>query len=121
MILLDNRSVESMPAEERDVVTPFAPDFTKRLTIPSSYTNFSICFASLTYNQPRQNGYAYRLHGFDEDWRYAGADNRNARYTKLPPGTYTFELRATNENGDWGEPRSMEIVVEPPFWATWWA
>lgn len=120
-ILLDNRSVESMPAEERDVVTPFAPDFTKRLTIPSSYTNFSICFASLTYNQPRQNGYAYRLHGFDEDWRYAGADNRNARYTKLPPGTYTFELRATNENGDWGEPRSMEIVVEPPFWATWWA
>ena len=33
----------------------------------------------------------------------------------------TFELRATNENGDWGEPRSMEIVVKPPFWATWWA
>ena len=32
-----------------------------------------------------------------------------------------FQLRATNENGDWGDVREMEIIIEPPFWATWWA
>ncbi len=36
-------------------------------------------------------------------------------------GEYVFQLRATNENGDWGDVREMEIIIEPPFWATWWA
>ena len=49
------------------------------------------------------------------------AANRNAYYSQLPAGEYVFELRATNENGDWGEMRTMEILIEPPFWATWWA
>ena len=40
---------------------------------------------------------------------------------KLPAGEYVFQLRATNENGDWGDVREMEIIIEPPFWATWWA
>ena len=120
-ILIDGKPLNQLAAEQRQKISPFTPDFTDQLIIPAAYHNFTICFASLTYNMPRQNKYAYRLQGFDADWHYANADRRSAYYSNLNAGTYTFELRATNENGDWGEVRKMEIIVEPPFWATWWA
>jgi two-component system sensor histidine kinase/response regulator, hybrid (one-component system) len=116
-ILIDGKSLE----QQKSKISSFTADYTKTLIIPSAYTNFTIRFASLTYNQPQLNKYAYRLQGFDTDWHYVNAANRNAYYSQLPAGEYVFELRATNENGDWGEMRTMEILIEPPFWATWWA
>lgn len=120
-ILLNGKSLEILPEDQRKRVSLFTPDFTDNLIIPSTYNNFTIRFASLTYNMPQQNKYAYRLQNFDTDWHYVDADHRSAYYTNISPGKYTFELRATNENGDWGETRRMNIIIEPPFWATWWA
>lgn len=120
-ILIDGKSLEQIPEQQKSKISSFTADYTKTLIIPSAYTNFTIRFASLTYNQPQLNKYAYRLQGFDTDWHYVNAANRNAYYSQLPAGEYVFELRATNENGDWGEMRTMEILIEPPFWATWWA
>lgn len=120
-ILIDGKSLEQLPEKQRSEISSLTSDFTNQLVIPAAYSNFTISFASLTYNQPQQNNYAYRLLGFDANWHYVDAANRNAYYSNLDPGKYVFELRATNENGDWGEIREMEIIVEPPFWATWWA
>ena len=65
---------------------------------------------------------AHRLQNFDRDWQYTDADRRFAYYNNLPSGTYTFQLKATNENGEWsGYVRELTVVVPPPFWATWWA
>ena len=45
--------------------------------------------------------------------------DRNQREIK---SRYTFQLKATNENGEWsGYVRELTVVVLPPFWATWWA
>ena len=120
-ILIDGTPLEQLPEEKKAEITPFTADFTAQLTLPAAYSNFTIRFASLTYNRPQQNNYAYRLQGFDPAWHHTDATNRNAYYSKLPPGEYLFQLRATNENGDWGDVRTMTIVILPPFWATWWA
>ena len=120
-ILVDGKSLEQMSEKQRREISRFTSDFIDQLVIPAAYTNFTICFASLTYTQPQLNNYAYRLQGFDENWHYVNAANRNAYYSNLPSGKYIFELRATNENGDWGEMRKIDIIVKPPFWATWWA
>ncbi len=120
-ILLDGKPLEKIPLQQREKISLYTPGFTSQLTIPATYTNFTIRFASLTYNMPKQNQYAYRLQGFDTNWNYIDAGNRSANYSKLNPGSYTFEVRATNENGEWGEIRQIKIIIEPPFWATWWA
>ena len=120
-ILIDGKPLEQIQKEKREDITPFTPDFTSELTIPASYNNFTIRFASLTYNMPQQNKYAYRLLNFNSDWQYVDASSRSAYFSNLNAGTYTLELRATNENGDWGEIRKMQIIIQPPFWATWWA
>lgn len=98
------------------------PTYTSKIELPYKYNNFSIEFAALTYKNPELNRYAYRLQNFDRDWQYTDADRRFAYYNNLPSGTYTFQLKATNENGEWsGYVREFTVVVLPPFWATWWA
>ena len=78
-------------------------------------------FAALSYCSPEKNQYAYMMEGFDRDWNYVGSQTR-ATYTNLPAGTYTFRVRATNNDGIWSQNEArLRLVVHPPFWWSWWA
>ncbi|MCA6074753.1 hybrid sensor histidine kinase/response regulator transcription factor [Fulvivirga sedimenti] len=78
-------------------------------------------FASLDFTAPQKNRYSYQMVGFDKDWIDSGS-RRNISYTNLDPGTYTFRVRGTNNDGVWNEQgASMEIIILPPPWRTWWA
>ena len=78
-------------------------------------------FVALSYCSPEKNQYAYMLEGYDKDWNYVGSQTR-ATYTNLPAGTYTFRVKATNNDGIWSDKEaSITIVVPPPFWWTWYA
>jgi len=75
-------------------------------------------FAALDYVNPQKNKYAYKLEGFDEDWVYP-ATRRYASYTNLPPGEYTFRVKASNSDGVWNEAGlSIDLQVVPPLWKT---
>ncbi|RMG27170.1 MAG: hypothetical protein D6732_20455 [Methanobacteriota archaeon] len=77
-------------------------------------------YIGLHYKHPVQNQYAYILEGFDREWHYVG-NNREAIYTNLPPGTYTFWVKAANSDGIWSAPSiGLKLRVHPPFWETWW-
>ncbi|WP_207423435.1 hybrid sensor histidine kinase/response regulator [Desertivirga brevis] len=83
-------------------------------------TEFSFDFVALNFSRTKENHYAYKLDGFDKDWVEAGT-SRNAAYTNIPPGEYTFRVRATNNDGVWNEEgASIKVVIVPPFWRTWW-
>jgi len=44
-----------------------------------------------------------------------------ATYTNLPPGEYLFRVLGTNSDGIWNETGdSVKIIINPPFWQTWW-
>jgi hypothetical protein len=78
-------------------------------------------FVALSYCSPEKNQYAYMLEGYDKDWNYVGNQTR-ATYTNLPAGTYTFRVKATNNDGIWSDKEAtITIVVPPPFWWTWYA
>jgi signal transduction histidine kinase/ligand-binding sensor domain-containing protein/DNA-binding response OmpR family regulator len=80
--------------------------------------NFALSFVALNYTLPRQNGYAYKLDGFDKDWNYTGALN-TASYTNLDPGQYVFRVKASNNDGVWSKNETrIKIYVRPPFWRT---
>lgn len=83
--------------------------------------NFALSFVALNYTMPRQNHYAYMLEGFDKDWNYTGPLN-TAYYTNLDPGTYTFRVKASNNDGIWSSTTAaIKIYVKPPFWLTIYA
>lgn len=93
----------------------------KAIELTSHDNVFSIEFAALSFISPQSNHYAYKLEGFDQDWTYVNASKRFATYTNLDPGTYTFRVIASNNDGVWNESgASMSITVLPPWWETWW-
>ncbi|HRU91850.1 MAG TPA: hybrid sensor histidine kinase/response regulator transcription factor, partial [Candidatus Marinimicrobia bacterium] len=82
---------------------------------------FSFEFAALDYSCPQKNQYAYIMEGFDHDWRRTDANRRFATYTNLPPGNYTFRVKASNNHGVWNESgTAIHLKITPPFWQTNW-
>lgn len=98
-------------------VAPFAA---QHITLDHDANFVSIEYAALDYALPGRNRYAYRLEGLDRRWVEAGT-RRMASYTNLEPGTYTFRVRGSNNDGLWNEEGAVvSITITPPFWQTWW-
>jgi len=77
-------------------------------------------FSALDFTYPERNQYAYQLEGFREDWVKAGT-KRDAIFTNLNPGKYTFRVKGSNSDGIWSQkPLTLQIHIAPPFWQTWW-
>lgn len=84
--------------------------------------SISLEFSALHYSAPEKNKYAYRLRGFEEDWKYTDANRRYANYTNLPFGEYVFEIKASNGDGVWtDEVTCLTIHIAPPWYRTWYA
>ncbi len=97
---------------------PFPED---RLELPYDENFLSFEYVALNYDAPEKNQYAYRLVGLDNDWIYSGT-RRYASYTGLSPGTYTFRVKASNNDGIWNEQgATLRVIILPPWWRTWWA
>ena len=85
------------------------------LNLSHNENTINISFAALSYVSPEKNQYAYKLEGVDKDWVYT--HEHRANYTNLPAGTYTFLVKATNNDGVWSKNEAkLQIVVHPPFW-----
>lgn len=83
--------------------------------------DMTIRFAALSYRFADQNQYAYRLEGYETVWRNV-REQRTATYTNLAPGTYTFQVKAANNDGIWNtQPTTLTIIIRPPWWQTRWA
>ncbi len=81
----------------------------------------SLEFAGLQYNKPTTLQYRYQLTGVDADWVYVGNQNV-ANYTQLAPGSYAFRVNAADALGNWSPfVKTIQIIIDPPWWRTWWA
>jgi signal transduction histidine kinase len=94
--------------------------FQSGLQIRPGAQNLEINYTGLSLIKSEQLRFRYRLEGLDHDWVEAGT-RRTAYYPHLPPGSYTFEVRAANSDGIWNtEGQRLRITVLPPFYRTWW-
>lgn len=93
---------------------------TDRLILNYRQNSFEIGFNVINFASPRRIGFEYKLEGYDHD--FIPTSGYFARYSDLPPGDYTLTVRAIDLFTDKQiATRSMDIVVEPPLWLTWWA
>lgn len=107
--------------EKVEVGSPHLPsslNTIKKLELDNSDHTFTISFAALSYDNPEENQYLYRLEGFDKSWRDPAKEN-SATYSNLPPGSYTFRVKGANSDGVWNnEGISLKIVVKPVWYLT---
>lgn len=65
--------------------------------------------------------FKYELKGFDSSW-ISAKNRRNAYYTNVPPGTYTFRVIASNNDRVWNtKGASFTFTIPTPFYETYWA
>ncbi|MDX2304368.1 MAG: two-component regulator propeller domain-containing protein [Microscillaceae bacterium] len=93
---------------------------TETLTLNYNQSFFSLEFVALNYTHTEKNKYEYRLVGFKNDTLNYTYNRRLVTYTNLDPGNYTFQVRASNNDGVWSKIKSLKIYIRPPFWQTWW-
>ena len=88
--------------------------------LPAGVGNLEIDYAALSYREPSQTQYRYRLVGDSRDWVQAG-NRATAYFHRLPPGNYTLEIDAITESGI--KPQNtatLNFRVQPYYYQTWW-
>lgn len=80
--------------------------------------NININFIGLSYKNAGKLQYKYRMNGLDTTWAYT--QNREIRFTTLPPNNYLFELCVLDSNGECKGMIMTSFLIRPPFWQKWW-
>lgn len=88
-------------------------------TFSSAVEKIEFKFASLSFESPGKNLYDHRLLGYMDTWERASG--QSATYTNLDPGTYEFQVRASNNDGLWNNVGdSLTFQLRPRFFETIW-
>lgn len=94
---------------------------TKEITLNHKHKDFSIEFSARHLNNLDGIKYAYRLLGFDDEWRILSNNEHSVSYTNLWEDEYTFQVIASNDDGVWStKPTELIINVLPPIWRSIW-
>jgi len=95
-------------------------DLSGNLVLPYYKNHLSFDFIGINYRNPQAVKYKWKLIGNDKDWS-PELSRREATYSNLPPGKYTFVVKACNENGVWSSKGAyFTFVITAPYWTSFW-
>jgi ligand-binding sensor domain-containing protein/two-component sensor histidine kinase len=112
-----------VPAPVFEVVSvsnvPYFPS--GALSLPYDSANITIDLLSLYFRSNGPPQYAYRLlsGSGDTSWHIRGG--RRISFLDLQHGTYRLEVKTQGDANAWSPVSILDIVIHPPWWATWWA
>ncbi|MBS1652298.1 MAG: SpoIIE family protein phosphatase [Bacteroidetes bacterium] len=90
------------------------------LNLPYHKNNITFNFSGICLTAPEKVNYQFMLKGLDENWGPVTTKNE-VTYSSLPPGEYTFILKAQNNDGLWNKKNiEYSFVINPPWYKTWW-
>jgi signal transduction histidine kinase/streptogramin lyase len=106
--------IESVIADDK------AYDPSSALHLPARTRNLEIDYTALSLSVPQKVRFRYKLEGRDSSWQNPGT-RRQAFYTDLKPGSYIFQVIASNNDGRWNETGAqLSFAVAPAFDQTAW-
>ena len=106
--------IESLVADRKEFKA------TPNLKVPPNPRDLQIDYTSPTFSIPQKVIFRYRLDSYDRDWHEAGT-RRQAFYTDLPPGKYSFRVIASNSDGVWNDSGAkLDFSVAPAYYQTNW-
>jgi signal transduction histidine kinase/ligand-binding sensor domain-containing protein len=106
--------IESVTANRKDLTA------TDNINLPPHLRDLQIDYTSPTFTIPQKVRFRYRLDPYDRDWHEAGT-RRQAFYTDLPPGKYSFRVTASNCDGVWSESAAkLDFSISPAYYQTNW-
>ncbi|WP_206365279.1 hybrid sensor histidine kinase/response regulator transcription factor [Sphingobacterium corticibacterium] len=94
----------------------------ERIRLSNSESNIEIRFSANSYLAADKNQFAYRMRGISDNWTVVNTPHKSVQFFNLSSGSYTFEIKASNNDGLWGDDISrLYLHIDPPFFLSWWA
>lgn len=115
------KQIEAGDRDKSGTEIPTTLNETRKVVLQPDQSVFSIQYTALNYAYPQKGDFAYKMEGLDKSWNYVG-NQRSATYRYLDPGTYTFRVKASNQDGIWFDNyATLQVTILPPWYKTWWA
>ena len=90
------------------------------LALSYNQSHLTFNFDALSFTNPQQVFYQYKLEGLEKNWS-PQTRKKEAVYANVPPGEYTFKVKACNNDGLWNKkPVTFSFIIKPPFWQKTW-
>ncbi len=105
--------IESFEVDGKSMPLPVGKEL---LSLPAGVSRVSFNYAGLSFIMPGRLNYQTQLSGYNEQWVDRGR-LAITEYTNLPPGEYTFKVRAGYPNSDWqNNEQVLRFEIAPYFW-----
>ncbi|MEM1356882.1 MAG: two-component regulator propeller domain-containing protein, partial [Bacteroidota bacterium] len=112
---------EVKPDATADAILSKSITSAKQFTLRYWQNLVTLRFAALNFRHPERNRYQYQFSALGDQWIDLGQQNQ-VSFTNVPSGSHQLRVRGSNNDGVWQEdPISLQIVMLPPPWRTWWA
>ena len=103
---------------------PFGSDMhlsdLKKITLSYNENRVAFSFAALSFTNSGKNKYKFMMKGLDTCY-CSPTEQHSILYNNLTPGEYVFMVVGCNSDGVWNNnPAQIVILVDPPYYATWW-
>ncbi len=93
---------------------------TKKINLSPGQNTFSLDFSAIAFQHIADYRFEYKLEGYDEGW-IKSANTRSIRYSRIPPGDYTLNLRVMDPGGKLSlHEKILEVHIAKTFWQTIW-
>jgi len=90
------------------------------LRLPPRVRDVWIDYTALSFAAPEKVRFRYKLEGQDPDWKEV-VNDRQVKYSNLPPGNYRFRVTASNNSGVWNEAGdAFDFSIAPAYYQTRW-
>ncbi len=90
------------------------------MRLAADENSLRIKFGMLTDNVVTPYDMLYILEGAEENWTTSSI-NFEATYNSLPPGNYTFKVKALAKDKSWQTAETvLQIHIATPFYRAWW-
>jgi len=111
---------KEVKAGEKDSPLAQPLDNTSVIKLQHHQHSFSLTFTTINFSQAVERRFIWKLDGLDKNWVGPSAEN-TANYTNLSPGKYLFHVKAIGNNNEVLDERSIEVIIKPAFYKTWYA
>lgn len=118
---LNNTPLSPQPMAQEAMLNALVAS-NKPLSIAASASrNFTVGFTTTEFIATNQVLFQYQLTPLSNQWITQDSANRKVNVDRLPPGHYTFKLRAGLSDSTWSDDIQLSLEVLPFWWETWQA
>ena len=100
----------------------FVQSSNQHFVLAHDQNNITLHLSTLSMGQEASIRYAYKLDGYDREYRQTDMGSNSISYQQLPPGRYTLHFfPLSNKTDNIADEQTLTFEIQQPLWWRWWA